>query len=110
MCRTRSTLGILRESAGAGIADSVTAPVARDFARYGDPMAGADASVVLADVAIVGAGPAGLGAWAFFREVGAALGLRVVMLEAGVVCLERKRDETACVGVGGAGLFSDGKV
>jgi uncharacterized FAD-dependent dehydrogenase len=59
------------------------------------------------DVAIVGAGPAGLAAAHCFTGAG----FRVVMVDAGKSVNERDRhaDEDITHGHGGAGLFSDGK-
>ncbi len=60
------------------------------------------------DVAIIGAGPAGLAAGCRF----AGSGQRVLLLDAGKTVLERDRHAAADLtrGHGGAGLFSDGKV
>jgi hypothetical protein len=59
------------------------------------------------DVVIIGAGPAGLAAAAACR----ARDLSYRIVEAGATVLERDHAEHAALprGVGGAGLFSDGK-
>jgi uncharacterized protein len=59
------------------------------------------------DVAVVGAGPAGLAA----ATAACRLGADVVLIEQGKPMAQRSHDEPADVisGIGGAGLFSDGK-
>lgn len=59
------------------------------------------------DLAIVGAGPAGLSAAAYAQEAG----LKYVVIESGRTIGDRKHDNPASLasGVGGAGLYSDGK-
>lgn len=59
------------------------------------------------DVVIVGAGPAGLSVAHGLRGAG----LRVLLIEEGRPCRERDRNSVTDVpsGIGGAGLFSDGK-
>jgi hypothetical protein len=66
------------------------------------------AGVILTyDVAVVGAGPAGLAAALASRRLGAS----VVILEQGKPLLQRSQDDQTDIvsGVGGAGLCSDGK-
>ena len=64
-------------------------------------------SRVAFDVVVVGAGPAGLSVAHGLR----GSGLKVLLVEEGRACIERDRDSQTDVpsGVGGAGLFSDGK-
>jgi hypothetical protein len=59
------------------------------------------------DVAVIGAGPAGLAAGAFFS----ARDIEFVVLDSGSGAEERRRDDPRSLvsGVGGAGLYSDGK-
>lgn len=62
---------------------------------------------MLYDVAIVGAGPAGLAAATAARNLGAD----VVIIEQGKPLRERSQDDRTDIvsGIGGAGLYSDGK-